>query len=94
MSELNPIIEISFYNRKPSKAKIMRTLGVYLEQGGKSFSLFYGENWIDLDYHYKYKQWMGRGWIKDISGDDIAKELNSIRQQAIEEIKTLNLWNT
>lgn len=95
MSELYPVINIEFNTkRKPSKAVIMRTLAEYLKQGGKSFSLYWGENWIDLNYHPNYKHWFGSGWIKNISGGEIAEELNEIRKQAIEEIKTLNLWNS
>ena len=95
MSTLYPVIEIEFNtSRKPSKAVIMRTLAEYLKQGGKAFTLHWGENWIDLNYHHTYKTWFGNGWIKNIDGDGIAKELNDIRKQAIEEIKTLNLWNT
>jgi hypothetical protein len=94
MSTLYPVIEIEYKNRKPSKAVIMRTLAEYLKQGGKDFCITWGENAIDLLWHDKSQEWYGQGWIKDISGQDIGEELNSIRKQAIEEIKTLNLWNT
>ncbi len=95
MSELYPVIQIEFNSkRKPSKAVVMRTIAEYLKQGGKAFSIYWGENWIDLTYHGTYKTWHGTGWIKDIGGDDIANELNEMRKQAIAEIKTLNLWNT
>lgn len=95
MSTMHPIIQIEFTSsRKPSKAVVMRTIAEYLKQGGKAFSIYWGEHWIDLTYHNRYNTWYGEGWIKDISGDGIAKELNEIRKQAIEEIKTLNLWNT
>jgi hypothetical protein len=94
MSVLYPVIEIEYKNRKPSKAVVMRTIGEYLKQGAKAFTITWGENWIDLTYHDKYRQWYGEGWIRDISGQDIGEELNSIRKQALEEIKTLNLWNT
>lgn len=94
MSELYPVINIDYKNRKPSKAVIMRTIAEYLKQGGKCFSISWGENWIDLDYHPRNKEWYGNGWLKDISGDDIAKELNDCRKQALKEIATLNLWNT
>jgi len=94
MSTMYPVIEITYNNKRPSKAVIMRTIAEYLKQGGKAFTISWGENWIDLNYHDKYHSWYGNGWIKSIGGDDIAKELNSIRKQAIEEIKTLNLWNT
>lgn len=94
MSTMYPVIEITYNNRRPSKAVIMRTIAEYLKQGAKNFTITWGENWIDLTYHDKYHSWHGSGWIKSIGGDDIANELNSIRKQAIEEIKTLNLWNT
>ena len=94
MSTLYPVIEIEFTKRKPSKAVIMRTIAEYLKQGGKAFTISWGENVIDLNYHPNHKHWYGQGWIRDISGQDIGEELNSIRKQAIEEIKTLNLWNT
>ena len=94
MSTLYPIIEITYTKRKPSKAVIMRTIAEYLKQGAKNFTITWGENWIDLTYHDRYHTWHGTGWIKDIGGDDIAQELNSARAKAVEEIKTLNLWNT
>lgn len=87
MSTLYPVIEIEYKNRKPSKAVIMRTLAEYLKQGGKCFSITWGENWIELDYHPNQELWYGSGWIKDIGGDDLAQELNEIRKQAIAEIK-------
>jgi len=83
MSQLFPVIDIEFNKRKPSRAVIMRTLAEYLKQGGKSFCITWGENCIELDYHPNHEQWYGRGWIKELSGDNIAKELNEIRKQAI-----------
>jgi hypothetical protein len=87
MSTLYPVIDIEFKNRKPSRAVIMRTLAEYLKQGGKAFSITWGENWIELDFHPNQGQWYGTGWIKDIGGDSIANELNEIRKQAIKEIQ-------
>jgi hypothetical protein len=87
MSTLYPVIEINYNNRKPSRAVIMRTLAEYLRQGGKSFCITWGENCIELDYHPNHECWYGSGWIKEIGGDSIAKELNDIRKQAIAEIK-------
>ena len=92
MSTLYPVINIEYKNRKPSRAVIMRTLAEYLKQGGKCFSITWGENWIDLDYHPNQEQWYGNGWIKEIEGDSIAQELNKIRKQA--KTQLLNLWNT
>jgi hypothetical protein len=63
----------------------MRTLGEYLKQGGKAFEFHYGESCIDTYFDPRDERWYGYGWIKDISGDDIARELNSIRKQAQEQ---------
>jgi len=87
MSTIYEPIEIEFNNRKPSRAVIMRTLAEYLKQGAKSFDIRWGENWIEIDWHPNQDKWYGRGWIKELSGDDIANELNAIRQQALREIK-------
>jgi hypothetical protein len=87
MSTMYPVINIEYKNRKPSKAVVMRTLAEYLKQGGKCFSITWGENWIDLDYNPNQEQWYGSGHIKNISGWDIAIELNEIREQAIKEIQ-------
>jgi hypothetical protein len=80
-------IEIQFNNRKPSRAVIMRTLAEYLKQGAKSFDLRWGENWIEIDWHPNQDKWYGRGWIKEIGGDDIATELNAMRREAQKFIK-------
>ena len=87
MSTLYEPIEINYEKRKPSRAVIMRTLAEYLKQGAKSFDIRWGENWIQLDFLPNQEHWYGRGWIKDISGDSIAMELNEIRKQALREIK-------
>jgi hypothetical protein len=81
MSVTYPNIEIKF-NKKPSRAVVMRTLAEYLKAGGKSFELHWGENWIDVYFDPRDERWYGYGWLKDISGDDIARELNEIRKQA------------
>jgi hypothetical protein len=87
MSTLFPVIDIEFKNRKPSRAVIMRSLAEYLKQGGKSFCVTWGENCIELDWHPNHEQWYGRGWIKEIGGDSIAKELNLYRIEAQQFIK-------
>jgi hypothetical protein len=87
MSTQFEIITINYEKRKPSRAVIMRTLAEYLKQGGKAFEIHWGENCIDVYFDPRVEQWFGYGWIKEISGDDIARELNEIRKQAIAEIK-------
>lgn len=76
---MTTIIEITSKN-KPSRALIMRTIGVYLENGHKDLDIRWGENWIEILRGGNH--WFGTGWIKDISGDDIANELNEIERIA------------
>lgn len=71
--------------RKPSRALIMRTIAVYLEQGHTDLDIRWGENWLEVVK--QGNQWYGAGWIKDISGDDIAKELNSLQKEAIDQFR-------
>ena len=65
MSTMYPVIEIEYKKRKPSKAVIMRTLGEYLKQGGKAFTITWGENWIELDYHHNQEAWYASGSFND-----------------------------
>lgn len=87
MSTLHEIKHIEFTKRKPSKAMVMRAIGLTLEKGAKAITVTWGENWIDLTFHEAQGAWYGHGWLKDISGDDIAHELNDIRAQALADIK-------
>jgi len=89
MSTTYTTIDINFENlkRKPSRAVIMRSLGEYLKHGYKAFNVCWGENVISLDYHPSHRTWYGQGWIKEIGGDDIAKELNDIQKEANDFVK-------
>lgn len=51
----------------------------------KEFNITWGENAIDIMWNARNELFYGTGWIKDISGDDIAKELNDIRKEAIKK---------
>ena len=86
MSVCNQIKEIVFHGRKPSYARVMRVLGEEISKGHTDITVFWGENWVDLYFDHRVNQWFGSGWIKDISGQDIAEELNEIRAEAIKRI--------
>lgn len=68
-------------NRKPSKAYVMRTIGVCIEAGHTHFELSWGENWIELIQQRLNGLWCGHGWIKELGGDDIAQELNKMQRE-------------
>ena len=92
MSQLSPIWEDFFTGRKPSRAQVMAKCRAAIQSGAAAISIQWGENALDLDYSFNGRSWNGRGWIKDISGDDIAQELN--REQRRANIATMNLWNS
>jgi len=65
---------IEFSGRKPSKVQINAKLKPILKTGETFIQIQWGENWITLEQ--LPSGWLGRGWIKGLSGDDIARELN------------------
>lgn len=65
---------IEFTGRKPSKVQIFAKLKPLLKTGETFIQIQWGENQITLEH--LASGWLGYGWIKDISGDDISRELN------------------
>lgn len=86
MSTLYDVKTIEFTGRKPSKAQVMRAAGAAIEKGHKMLDIRWGENWLELSFHDGNREWYGYGWIKDISGDDLARELNLIRKIAQNQV--------
>lgn len=79
--------EIVFEGKKPSKKQVFSKAFARVLTGHTLIEIYWGENGMTLDLNNG--TWYGFGWIKDISADDIAKEINSKMHNA-----TLNLWNT
>jgi hypothetical protein len=70
--------EIHFNGRKPSKAQVMKHVRILVKEGWEHIEVFWGENWIELEK--MQGDWYGSGWIRDISGQDIARfDLNERR---------------
>jgi hypothetical protein len=78
MSTLYEIKTIDFPKNKPSKAAVLKAVKAAIKQGYKAITVSWGENSIDLNInpHSYAGEWYGYGWIRDISGDDIAKGLS------------------
>ena len=79
--------EIVFEGKKPTKKQVFSKAYARVLQGFTLIEIYWGENGLTLDLNNG--QWYGFGWIKDISADDIAKEINSKIHY-----NNLNLWNT
>lgn len=75
MSTLYEIKTIDFPKNKPSKAAVLKAVKAAVKQGYKAITVSWGENSIDLNInpHSSAGDWYGYGWIRDISGDDIAQ---------------------
>ena len=71
-----------FTGRKPSKAQLMAKAKAFDNQGSDFISLTWGENWVDL-HKDSGGYWSGTGWIKDIGGDWLARELNHCPRKAL-----------
>lgn len=83
------LYEYDFQGRKPSKAQVLKKINEGIKQNAKLILVSWGENRIDLDFYAPNHAWHGSGWIKGISGWDIADDLNKKQTN-----KTLNLWNS
>lgn len=82
--------EYYFEGRKPSIKQVQKQIDEGLRQNSSIIEVSWGENMVRLQrLSYDPKTWYGSGWIKGISGHDIAESLN--RKQFI---NTMNLWNT
>ena len=72
-------LEIEF-DRKPSKNQVLKIARTEFNAGYHTVDLTWGENWISLEkwtnWDLKIHNYVGQGWIKDISGSDLADQLN------------------
>jgi hypothetical protein len=83
------LYEYYFEGRKPSKAQVIKKINEGIKQNADMIHVSWGENRIDIDKSYNNQFWIGSGWIKGISGYDIAEELNKKNTRDL-----LNLYNT
>lgn len=68
--------EFYFEGRRPSKAQLQKHIKQALLKNEHSIELSWGENMINLEKQRINNTWVGWGWMKSISGDDLAKWLN------------------
>ncbi len=68
---------ITFTGRKPSKVQILARVKPLVKAGETFIEVQWGENWFQLDKQGLNGPWYGHGFIKDISADTVAQELNN-----------------
>ena len=63
--------------RKPSKNQVIQAIKRGLSGGHNMFEITWGENWVTLEKgRAGPNTWHGHGWIKNISGSDLADQFN------------------
>ena len=70
------LYEYDFTGRKPSIKQVLKQVQEGIRQNCRIILINWGENRIDIERSYNGQYWTGSGWIKNISGYDIAKGLN------------------
>jgi len=71
------IYEQYFDGRKPSENQVINAIKRGLSKGFSQFELSWGENMVTLEKgRAGVNQWIGWGWIKNISGSDLADQFN------------------
>ena len=67
--------------RKPSNAQILKQVNQGINEGNNYIEISWGENTITIERMHS-KMWYGSGWIRNISGADLAVKINaSIQEQ-------------
>jgi|GEM_PF-4717152 len=92
MSTLHKIAAIQLNSKRPpSHALIMRMAGVYLAAGHKAMDISWRGQSIELTYHDARGQWYGQGIINNEYGDNIADELNHIKQFVLDHFQIVTM---
>jgi hypothetical protein len=68
--------EYYFEGRKPSVKQVLKQVAEGMRQNSSLIEVSWGENMVTLRRTGNNQFWQGSGWIKGISGYDIARELN------------------
>lgn len=61
--------------RKPSNAQVLKKINEAINQGHNYIEISWGENMITIE-RMQSKLWYGSGWIRNISGSDLATKIN------------------
>lgn len=65
--------EYYFAGKRPSEKQVIKVIKEGISKGYNKFEISWGENMIEIEsYNGVY---IGYGWIKTLSGQDIAKKI-------------------
>ena len=85
------LYEYEFTKRKPSVKQVIKQVQEGIKQNADMIHISWGENRIEFlkGLAHRPSTLFGSGWIKGISGHDIAEDLNRKAEK-----QTLNIWNS
>jgi len=66
--------DYGFEGRCPSEAQVTKIAKIGMKSGATHLSMWWGENGIEI-VKAGNGQWYGSGWIRRISGQDLAHKL-------------------
>ena len=70
------LYEYEFQGRKPSNAQVLKQVNEAIRQNARTIYISWGENRIELQRSGSGKPWYGSGWIRNISGSELANGVN------------------
>lgn len=76
MSTMYDVTTFQFHNDAPSEEQVEACILNAVRQGQYSIDVHWDGRVIELDYHPYRKYFHGKGWIKNVCGDFVAKFLN------------------
>lgn len=78
----NNVQNFDFQGRKPSKAQVISKAKQLAANGADFIDITWGENWLYLSLDPN-GYWGGHGFIRDIGGDFVAREINHCPKLAL-----------
>lgn len=70
------LYEYEFTGRKPSNAQVLKQVNQAIKENARMVHISWGENRIELERLQNGYPWIGSGWIRNISGYELASGIN------------------
>ena len=75
--------EYYFTGRKPSNKQVLAKINEGIKENARIIEISWGENMVTLERTRAGAgiEWYGSGWIRNISGSDLANHVNKLYNQ-------------
>jgi len=77
------LYEYEFTGRKPSNKQVLSKINEGIKENARIIEISWGENMVTLERTRIGAgiEWYGSGWIRNISGADLANHINKLYNQ-------------